>query len=423
MANRIQQIFGAISASATGTSDITVSGFGTVKACLLFFRGGNNIENALSIGISDFTSHFCIVYQDEDGSAKVDCDSMKSNTAAYIGLDNAGVVEYSGTVSVITDGVRLTNTVNTLGVPRNILVVLIGGGDVSVSIDSITIPSTTGNTQVVTTGIDQDVVFFIGVDIAGEDSANTGINNSFGIAHINAAHDAFVNRCLGWASDHNASDGAPAAVIRSNRCLKILTETGGDDWGIELTAASATSYTITTRDVGAGANMECYALAIDFGAAATKIGSVDSPTSGSIWTPSVSLGFTPEFVSIYCTQITAEDIIEANADGGSLGFSFNNGEDDNTFLNCTNQDGGFLGNSRTRATYKVAGDVTLFFVADNSDLIQHHTHNQFISGGWSYAIVVENETTARKYFYLAVEDIAIPDEGVPGINMLLGVGT
>ena len=81
---------------------------------------------------------------------------------------------------------------------------------------------------------------------------------------------------------------------RSDRCLKILTEVGAQDWGLEVTNLdhSPAEWTITTRDNGAGAGMEVYSLALDLDDRSAKVGSVDSPTSGATWTPAVSLGFT-----------------------------------------------------------------------------------------------------------------------------------
>ena len=65
---------------------------------------------------------------------------------------------------------------------------------------------------------------------------------------------------------------------------------------------------MTTRDSGLGVNMELYVLALDLGDRKSKVGSVDLPTSGASWTPSVSLGFTPQLVDMIVTQCVTEGL-------------------------------------------------------------------------------------------------------------------
>ncbi len=400
-------VSGAISSSGTGTADFTKSGFGTPKACIVLLSFDTTddtsvaVQGKASIGFSDFTNHRCITHQDEDGSAKVDSDSRKSATKAYALLDVAGSVDIDGTASTITDGVRLTNTTNGSTSAVFATVIMFGGSNLKVSLDSVSVPSSAEGTQLVTTGIDQDLIFFIGVDIAGEDSSSSGVNNSFGVAHIDTAdHTTFVERCMGWTSDHNNTVGAPSAVMRNDRCLKVLTETAGDDWGIELSAATTTSYTIRTKDVGAGAGMECYALALDLDDRKSKIGSVDSPISGATWTPAVTLGFIPQYVGLGLTHAQVEGTIEADVDAGGLGISSNTGSGEETFHGWYNEDASAAANTNNNFRSRVID----FRDHDVSTVVHDHSHSSFNSGDWTYTINTENETTARKWFYWAIEE-------------------
>lgn len=403
---KVAVVSGAVSSTGTGTADFTKAGFGTPKACivLLSFDTVDDanvvIQGRASIGFSDFTNHRCITHQDEHDQGKHDCDARKSPTKAYIVLDIAGAVDIDGTASTIADGVRLTNTTNVSASAVFATIIMFGGADLSVSLDSVTLGNGTDLTTVVTTGIPQDLVFFIGTDIAGEDSSSTGINNSFGVVDISDDQATIVNRCMGWTCDHNAGTGSPASIIRNDRCLKVLTEAGVDDWGVELTAATTTSYTITTRDVSPGASMEVYALALNLDDRGSKVGSVDSPTAGATWTPSVALGFTPQYVGLGLTHAALEGTIETDADAGGHGMSSNTGAGEETFHGWYNEDA--VGDMVTNNNFR--SRVIDFRNDSVATVVQDHSHSTFNNGDWTYTINTENEVTAKKWFYWAIEE-------------------
>ena len=129
-------------ASGGATTDYTKSGFGTPKACIVIQSNDatDNTsvegESKLSIGFSDFTDDFCIAHHDEDASAKVDCDAIKSAIRCYIRLNSVGAVELGGVASTITDGVRLTNNIGGSGEDKFVTVILFGGADLKVSVQS-----------------------------------------------------------------------------------------------------------------------------------------------------------------------------------------------------------------------------------------------------------------------------------------------
>ena len=405
---KVATVHGQISSDGVGTADFTKAGFGTVKACIviLTFDPTDNAsvlaQSRASIGFSDFTNHRCISHQDEDGSAKVDCDARKSNTKTSVLLDTGGGVVIDGTASAITDGVRLTNTTHLSAAAQFATVIMFGGADLQVSLDSISLGAGTEATTVVTTGIPQDLVFFIGGDITAEDTTKVDIQNSFGVADISDDQATIVNRCMGWASDHNNADGSPASILRNDRCLKILTPQGADDWGVELTAATTTSYTVTTKDVGPGNGMEIYALALDLDDRKSKIGTADSPLSGATWAPSVSLGFTPQYVGLGLTHLPSENVISGTSNAGGHGISSNTGPGEESCHSWYN---------KNNAAAMVTNSLFRSRVIDLRDhedaiVVQDHSHLSFDSGGWTYTINVENEVTVKKYVFWAIEEVA-----------------
>jgi len=405
---KVAVAYGSCPTTTTATADFTVSGFGTPKACIVITSKDPTDDtsvhdiHAASIGFSDFTSNFCIAHQDRHNSAKVDSDGLKSNTSCYQEIHIDATIYRKGTASAITDGVRLTNSVGFNANVSIATVIMFGGADLEVSLDSVSTPNSVGGTTVVTTNIDQNLVFFIGTDISGEDSVSSGVNNSFGVASINDAHDTFANHCIGWASDHNATEGDPTAEIFSDQCLGILTEGGSEDWGLEVTAAGTTSYTVTERVAKSGSGMECYALALNLDDRGFKIGAVDGPTSGATWAPSVSLGFTPQYVGLGLTDLTTSDSPAVDAEAGVMGISSNAGSGEETCHSWYNAD-----NSATTDTASLFRSRAIDLRDhDTATVLQDHSHSSFDSGGWTYTINTENETVAKKWFYWAIEAAA-----------------
>lgn len=405
-------VVSGVAPGALGTEDFTKSGFGTPKACILIVSrdaddASVSSESRVSIGFSDFTNNYCITHQDEDASAKVNCDALKSATVCWADLSTSGSVGSEGTASTITDGVRLTEIGNATGSGRGATVIMFGGADLAISLQSSSINSSQDGTATVshsgfTDGNDK-LIFFIGTDISGEDSANSGINNSFGVCHAtgsDAGTWTFVQRCMGWASDHNATEGAPSGVVSTDRVLDIITEAGAQDWGLEVTAFdnSGGTWTVTTRDNGAGAGMEVYSLALDLDDRKAKVGSVDSPSTGS-WTPSVSLGFTPQYVGLGLTFLSSEDAISIV--GGAIGLSSNTGTGEETCHSWYNE----FGVATTNTSNKFRSRAIDFSEDDGTSLTQDFQHSSFNSGDWTYTR--NSGTSGRKWFYWTIEEAAV----------------
>ena len=136
---KVAVVSGKLSSSGTGFVDLKKTGFGTVKSCIVLVGldlddgTGVAVQSRISIGLSDLTNNYCISHQDEDASAKVDCDAIKSNTKAYISIETSGSISFEGTAGSVTDGVRLTNA--SMGVsPPFATVIMFGGADLAVDL-------------------------------------------------------------------------------------------------------------------------------------------------------------------------------------------------------------------------------------------------------------------------------------------------
>jgi len=411
-----------VSTSVGGSSvSITKTGFGPPKAAIIIVTydgsGSPSAESKASIGFSDFTNDYCISHQDEDASAKVDCDAIKSNTKSYWVLNTSGGIDVTGTISTVTDGLRLDNTAGESASQPNTkaTAIMFGGADLAVDLRRSAINSSQDGTATIThsgfTDGNDKLIFFIGTDISGEDSANSGINNSFGVCHAtgsDAGGWTFVQRCMGWASDHGNVAGSPSAIISTDRVLDILTETAGQDWGLEVTALdhSPAEWTVTTRDNGSGAGMEVYSLALDLDDRSAKVGSVDGPFSGTTWTPSVALGFTPQYVGLGVTTLTSEDIISGSQAAGTLGISSNTGSGEETYHSWFNED--LAGTTNTNNLFR--SRVMDLRPDDVSSVFLDMSHSSFNSGDWTYTINSETLASAPKWFYWTIEEAAAAGE-------------
>ncbi|KKL87450.1 hypothetical protein LCGC14_1934570 [marine sediment metagenome] len=203
---KVAVVTATLSPGGTGTKDFTKLGFGTPKACIILVSDtistvSPDPEGKISIGLSNFTDNYCITHQDKDASAKVDCAALKSNTKSYVILDESGTVEIDGAATTITDGVRLTNTTNTNSRAARTTIIMFGGADLGVSLQRSAIASAQNGTATIAHSGEVDgndkLIFFIGSDISAEDSANSGINNKFGVCHATGSDAAAGRLCSG----------------------------------------------------------------------------------------------------------------------------------------------------------------------------------------------------------------------------------
>lgn len=408
-------VSGVQSNSVDGSTDYTKTGFGTPKACLVILTA-DSIDNAsvdpnsiASIGFSDFTNHHSISHEDEDGSAKVDCDALKSaNYVMTKMFPNLAFDTRLATASAITNGVRLTN--DGAGFGDLVTVIMFGGADLNVALTREAINSSQDGTATrafsnFTDGNDK-LIFFVGTDIGAEDSANSGINNSFGVCHVTGDDSGgytFTQGDIGWASDHNNNDGSAALVISDDRCLDILAEDGDQDWSLEVTAFSSASgnFTVTTRDTGSGAGMEVYSLALDLDNRKGKVGFLSAPSSGSTWAVT-GVGFKPQYVGLGLTRVNnGYGSIEINQSAAVVGISSVTGSGEETCHEWFNVDGAAttdtanLFRSRAIDHRKETGATVL----------QDHQFSSFDTDGWTYTINTV-DSLLNRWFYWAVQDVA-----------------
>lgn len=415
---QIAVVSGALNTGATDTTDFTKSGFGIPKAAEITLTfadgddGNSDTEYKICIGLTDFTNSRFITAQAEDGVAAENANNRKGVNDGYFLITTAGEDGGHGDVSAITDGIRFTNQA---AFSRAVFVeiTLYGGADLGAKCGTHSLTNrTVGNTNQQTTGIDQDIVFFLGIRSVQEDETRVGVKASSGVASTGReASQSIVNYCQGFTVGVADLVGAPFSVIRNNRCVAIIQSSGSANWAIELTAADANSFTTTVRDVNINANNEVYFLALALDAQGTRlkseVGGIDSPTASGNWSKT-GLGFKPGYVKLSINRLTAENTVAGDETAGSVGFSHNAGSGEETCHSFYDEDAAATINTnncfRSRAIY--------LFEDDGATIAYDLSHLSFQNGGWTYSQVGTPSPTARKWSYVVFEQASVDATGV-----------
>ncbi len=399
------------------TLDLTETGFGTPKAAMIMVSRAANDDGTpeshlgLSIGFTDFTDDRYLSIQAEDAGTNEDCDEIKGLNNVFMIMDVAGSDGGSGSVSTITDGIRLNVDV-ALDIQYRVTAVLFGGADLTAKVGSHTLTNVlVGETNTDDPGIAWDMLFFLSIESANEDSKQVDVEMSFGVATRD-----LTQKATGFAINHNQATGRPSAVMRNNRCCNVLKDNGIEAISLELTAAGTTNFTTTVRENDIASGRKAYFLALTLDDRSFEVGSIDSPTASGDWSKT-GLGFMPQVVGLGLLAVTSENVVDESGPAGSLGFSFNSGSGAEGCASAYDEDGAATIN--TNSLYKTQAVLLLDDVTTST--LYDLDHSSFDSGGWTYSQTGTPSVTATKWWYWSIEEAAVA--GLPpGQMMLVGVG-
>lgn len=390
----------AAQAPATNTTqDFTVSGCGTptwavVEVTTATTAGTAAVDATYNVGFTDFTTNVQVAnsYQDNVATTSADNVSVSTRLLTYSTPGQQTTVRTITAASAITDGVRLTFAGTNTAI-RPLVRVYFGNGTSAAKVGSVSVPTGIGST-VTATGLAAapTVVFFAWLANAGGVDAgydNSIFRASFGVA-VNDG--SLTQRDWQFSATDNVTTPFSDAATRTNRVGGELA-TGGRSG--ELTAFTSDGFTITKRDDTTARTLFYLALTIPD---TVKLGSVDSPTStGAAWTVT-GPGFTPQFVMLGMTPATAYDT------------QIQQGAAANFVSDCTTSNTlGFSvkkqsGVSNSDAQSLVANKI-LF--ADHDFTTLHDISGFTCNGsGWTTSNPATANSTARKWFYFAVQGAA-----------------
>lgn len=330
-----------LTATLSGTTDFTSSGFGTPDAAILITCNGNSSANpattgTLSIGFWDGTNQCCVAVLCID--AVVTTGTTRASNDSYGAIINPQSGANSGyTVSSITDGIRLTMSTDNTSLQRFCTVLLIKG--VSAKVTNLqTSGSVNGTIESASLGFAPSLVFVSSIFLTAVDNtASSDAMLSFGFAKSDGTH-----RCLAFSSDSAVADETANILYSETRCVtKAFQDSAG--WTGEITTFGADTFTITTRDSTGGDYI--FALALGGADLSFDCGTLTTPTSTG--NSAVSTDIAPDAVLLALSTATGTTI---ETGSGANGLMFGLADDNGQFChNLSVEDGAATTNCNSAA--------------------------------------------------------------------------
>lgn len=299
----------------------------------------------MGIGFWDGTNQraVCTFSQDAVGTSVCNKSSIDSR-GVYVAITTG--TEY--TVSGITDGIRLTLSVDNTTVSRYVTVLLISG--VSAKLITFTPNATQNATQEsVSLGFAPKAIL---ATCIGHTTANVALQADSALSFGIARQSDSLHRMTAVGANNNAGVSVVYKQYSETRCVGQVYN-NSLTWAGEVTTWGSDTFTMTTRDAGSGSDV-CFILAlggdidIDCGTLTTKT------TTG---TEAVTTTHKPAALMIVSSSATSTTIeTSTNADGWCIGFS--NGTNHYSH-NSTNGDALNSTNTQTEASATKIIDLDL----------------------------------------------------------------
>ena len=382
------------------TQDITVSGFGTVKAYIVVCSWGltdaTDAANFLNcIGFSDGTTQVCSSNHSHDAVATSVADRWISDSNVVMmsgksgtghGVD--GIAQHS---AFITDGVRITWP-DFASTKCRLQFMFFGGDDIDVEVGYETQTATINNTQDTTlSGAWQpDAILTIGT--TSTDSASPNADSAE--PDIGGASGT-VQGVVGAVIANAKADADSNVHAYNDRIAPISWNNPGSiNRYLEFDSFLSTGFR-TTKRVGSST--------IGFGWLAFKsttngifAGIVASP-SGSGNQGTTGIGFKPQAVAVFASS---EQTINSLSDSGDEPCALSAGFFDGTresSVSARDDDG------LTTTVSKSRWDTTALYMEDGAGTVVHDA--SFVSFDTDgFTLNYANTTTARQWFVLAFEE-------------------
>lgn len=320
--------------TATGTQDITISGFGTAKAALFICSVATTDGTAaddfnLSIGAATGTANeWCLTMSNEHSQVTTDIQSVPVSDRC-VQINDAGTSVVDGDAeftAFITDGVRI-NWLTAPSAAWLLTVVLLGGSNLSAHANNASLTTVNVAVDITAPGFEPEAIIAVCQGSGAMDVPKTQLIPSFGVVHNDGA---------GGITQHSAAYRYPGAAGTAHGNSRV-TETYGImeidtaatvNWGGEFDDFDSSGFSVTPR-VGGGGGTGLMYLALSFGGAFDSwVGTVDTPTSTGN-DSETGPGFEPKFVYEIGTQMLAIDTAYSDSEwAGTIGLGTFTGDDE-----------------------------------------------------------------------------------------------
>jgi hypothetical protein len=191
--------------------------------------------------------------------------------------------------------------VNTPTEVCDLVITVFAGDDLTVGVNSVTLPNTVGATATFSTLTFQpDCVLFI----YGQQTTGA---NGFQINYGAALRDgSLTQRSSGISSAHNATTVDHRSGVNNNSIA--VGRRGGADNVNALTAFSTTGFTITVQTSAPGGGYPIFFLALKSKVSDYSLGTISTPTNATPQTQTVSLPFVPQCILGSMTHVPSNGI-------------------------------------------------------------------------------------------------------------------
>lgn len=377
-----------LTATLAGTTDFTITDFGTPRAALIFLSSAytdNTPTNEVtsSIGFWDGTNQNCVWMGDRNNVSDSSAwRGYTTNSVARVQYTETGVIaEYS--ISNITDGVRLTLDVDATSVTRWCTVVLFGGKDVEAFAGAQSSPATvaTGAEKVVA-GFRPDVVFW--TTCCDDVEASEEGTQSFGVSTRRGS--SIQQRMVAFSSYSGQPTSVTGCIYNNNRCIG-QHHADANGWNVNTTQFNSDGVSIeatasTSDDVVNYLALKLPEINVD-------LHTVTLPTSTGT-NAKTGLGFEPELlVGCFCNAATANALYS----GYGITYCMGTAEQE-SYLSLRSVD-----NETTTAATTMVNDYFLMLRDHDGTVESIATIDSFDSDG--YTLNFTTAATARIGWILA----------------------
>jgi hypothetical protein len=353
--------------SESGTITLkTPTNFGTPKAAIFY-----GINTTAADGSFDTTTNHPFLSIGFAGDSGVSggshaqrcmvmmCEEDSDSSILYSVSTTSYVLEHrtgsGGTVyrrlscdSFSTDTITCTLTnVTTPTEVCDVIVVVIGGDDVTVGVNSMNVNNTlSGNATFSTFTFQPDLVLFTFV----QNTSAGGAQLNFG-AVVNDG--SLTQRNAGWCAINGAGTTDLRCGVNDNAVA--VGRRGGSDSRQAVTAISSSGFTLQTQNATPGGAYPIYFLAIKSSASNFSLGTISGPINSGAQTQTIELPFVPDMILGSMTHTPTANINSRQTAGNADNFSVfvAKGETQQSFIGT-----GTLSYNPSSAT--VTGTSTIF---------------------------------------------------------------
>lgn len=410
MSETLQIVTVDLSTAAAGnTQDITISGFGTPAAMIIFVNTSSaddtvESDTRLSIGWTDGTRQNVCANLDQDNLATTNTERDQRTDAVYVAGGTSGRFSFN---SWITDGVRL-NIDQAVPAARKATVILLKSADIAnVYVGSASL--STGANDITAPGFEPDLVLMTSTGNATA-PPNTAVHSifSFGVG----VNDGADTQRAFLLSGVDASATSTNTTYLTDAGITGQAFNGALNWRGTISGYDSSGFTITPN-VNPSSDYVFY-IAVKFSASTNiSLFDVTIPTTGNY--AETSPGFLPEFGMLFgvAGPTALNTVTTANNYGAFVSAFDSNGI---RTLSSASQDAQATSNS---ASY--SSDSLKILDDDASTVSVVSSGYAFDADGWDFTLTT-NPAVAVIGFGLAIGAAASGTTITPPVGSLSFTG-